>query len=250
MADSMELSETTENPLESAKAKFTAESEKMYSFIEDYIAGEKYLDDLARILIYVGIEKADQTLEKCPPELSGKIKERLTKIALNGNGLKKDSPEVLSSVGTVLRKSGFFGFNSVDSLMGELTTGEQKAFAQNTDDFFAINPILTMNAEENLFKFEDIIMMDDRAVQKVLREVDQQELARALKGADAEAQDKIFRNMSRRAANMLQEDMEFMGPVRIKDVEDSQTRIVKIIRRLEAAGEIVIARSKEDEMIV
>ena len=95
-----------------------------------------------------------------------------------------------------------------------------------------------------------ILMLDDRAIQKVLREVDQQELAKALKSVDTEVQDKIFRNMSKRAASMLKEDMEFMGPVRLKDVEESQQKIVSTIRRLEDSGEIVIARSGEDELVV
>jgi flagellar motor switch protein FliG len=98
--------------------------------------------------------------------------------------------------------------------------------------------------------FEDIVMLDDRAIQKVMREVDSQELAKALKSVDSEVQDKIFKNMSKRAANMLKEDMEYMGPVRLKDVEESQQKIVSIIRHLEDTGEIVVARVGEDELVV
>jgi flagellar motor switch protein FliG len=101
-----------------------------------------------------------------------------------------------------------------------------------------------------MFVFEDIVMLDDRAIQKVMREVDSQELAKALKSVDAEVQDKIFRNMSKRAAGMLKEDMEFMGPIRLKDVEEAQQKIVSIIRHLEDTGEIVVARSGEDELVV
>jgi flagellar motor switch protein FliG len=101
-----------------------------------------------------------------------------------------------------------------------------------------------------MFVFEDIVMLDDRAIQRVLREVDSQELSKALKSVDTEVQDKIFRNMSKRAAQMLKEDMEFMGPVRLKDVEESQQKIVSIIRHLEETGEIVVARAGEDELVV
>jgi flagellar motor switch protein FliG len=101
-----------------------------------------------------------------------------------------------------------------------------------------------------MFVFEDIVMLDDRAIQKVMREVDQQELSKALKSVDAEVQDKIYRNMSKRAAQMLKEDMEFMGPVRLKDVEEAQQKIVAIIRHLEDTGEIVVARAGEDELVV
>ena len=101
-----------------------------------------------------------------------------------------------------------------------------------------------------MFVFEDIVLLDDRAIQKVLREVDSQELAKALKAVDTEVQDKIFRNMSKRASALLKEDMEFMGPIRIRDVEEAQQKIVNIIRKLEDSGEIVVARSGEDELVV
>jgi len=101
-----------------------------------------------------------------------------------------------------------------------------------------------------MFVFEDIVMLDDRAIQKVLREVDSQELAKALKSVDSEVQDKIYKNMSKRAAGMLKEDMEYMGPVRLKDVEEAQQKIVSIIRHLEDTGEIVVARAGEDELVV
>jgi flagellar motor switch protein FliG len=84
----------------------------------------------------------------------------------------------------------------------------------------------------------------------VLREVDSQELAKALKGVDSEVQEKIFRNMSKRAASLLSEDMDFMGPIRLRDVEESQQKIVNIIRKLEDAGEIVVARTGEEELVV
>jgi flagellar motor switch protein FliG len=109
---------------------------------------------------------------------------------------------------------------------------------------------LAEEIKKRMFVFEDIVLLDDRAIQRVLREVDSQELSKALKSVDVEVQDKVFKNMSKRAAAMLKEDMEFMGPVRLKDVEDAQQKIVASIRRLEDSGEIVIARSGEDELVV
>lgn len=103
--------------------------------------------------------------------------------------------------------------------------------------------------KKRMFVFEDILMLDDRTIQKILGEVDQQEMAKALKNADEEVRDKIFRNLSKGAASMLKEDMEFMGPVRLIDVEESQQKIVSVIRRLEDCGEIVICRSTNDEFI-
>ena len=104
--------------------------------------------------------------------------------------------------------------------------------------------------ENFLHLFEDIVLLDDRAIQKVLREVDSNDLAKALKSVDSDAQDKVYRNMSKRAAALLKEDMDYMGPVRLKDVEEAQQKIVNIIRKLEDQGDIVIARAGEDEMVV
>jgi flagellar motor switch protein FliG len=101
-----------------------------------------------------------------------------------------------------------------------------------------------------MFVFEDIIQLDDRAIQAILREVDMKELATALKGVGPEVQEKIFKNMSERAVAMLKEDMEYMGPVRLRVVEESQVKVVNIIRKLEEAGEIVVGRSGEEEVLV
>ena len=101
-----------------------------------------------------------------------------------------------------------------------------------------------------MFVFEDIITMDNRSIQRALREVDASQLAIALKGATEEVQNVIFANMSKRMAEMIREDMEYMGPVRLRDVENAQQKIVNIIRKLEDAGEIVISRGKGDEIIV
>ena len=101
-----------------------------------------------------------------------------------------------------------------------------------------------------MFVFEDVILLDDRAIQQVLKSVESKDLSLALKGSSEDVSEKVFKNMSKRAADMLREDMEFAGPVRVKDVQEAQQRIVNVIRKLEETGEIVIARGGEDEMIV
>ena len=101
-----------------------------------------------------------------------------------------------------------------------------------------------------MFVFEDIVTIDDRSIQRVLREIEPQDLALALKGASEEVERKLYNNMSKRASEMLKEDIEFMGPVRLRDVEEAQQRIVNVIRKLEEAGEIVVARGGGDEIIV
>ena len=103
---------------------------------------------------------------------------------------------------------------------------------------------------KKMFVFEDIVNLDSVGIQRFIREVDNSELAIALKGATDEVKEMIFANMSKRMAEMLREDMDFMGPVRLRDVEEAQQKIVNVIRKLEETGEIVIARGGEDEMIV
>ena len=101
-----------------------------------------------------------------------------------------------------------------------------------------------------MFIFEDIVTLDDVSIQRVLREVETKELALALKGCSEEVANAIYRNQSKRAAAALKEDIEFLGPVRLMDVEKSQQKIVSVIRRLDESGEIVISRGGEDAIIV
>ncbi|MCI8966037.1 MAG: flagellar motor switch protein FliG [Lachnospiraceae bacterium] len=111
-------------------------------------------------------------------------------------------------------------------------------------------PELADEIRKKMFVFEDILLLDDRAIQRVLRDVDNNDLAIACKGSTEEVQNAIFSNMSKRLAEMIREDMEFMGPVRMKDVEEAQQKIVNIIRKLEDSGEIVISRGGGDEIVV
>ena len=103
---------------------------------------------------------------------------------------------------------------------------------------------------QKMFVFEDILLLDDRAIQRVLRDVDNADLGVALKAANEEVQNVIFKNLSKRLAAMIKEDMEFMGPVRMKDVEEAQQKVVSVIRKLEDSGEIVISRGGGDEIVV
>jgi flagellar motor switch protein FliG len=113
------------------------------------------------------------------------------------------------------------------------------------------DPDLVEQIRRLMFVFENILLVNDKGIQKVLKEVDNEELSLSLKTASEELRDKIFRNMSDRAMQLIQEDMEFMGPVRVSDVESAQQKIVDVVRRLEDAGELIISgRGTEKEMIV
>ena len=111
-------------------------------------------------------------------------------------------------------------------------------------------PELADEIRRKMFVFEDILTLDNRAIQTVLREIDNNELAVALKNANEDVQKLIFDNLSSRLAAMINEDMEFMGPVKLKDVEEAQQKIVNIIRKLEDSGEIVVSRGGGDEIVV
>lgn len=131
--------------------------------------------------------------------------------------------------------------------LGKSPEETQRSFMQSLKE---TDPEMAAEIEKRIFVIDDLALMDDRSIQKILRELEMEDLAKALKGVAQEVQDKVFRNMSKRAATLLKEDMGYMGPVRVKDVNEAQQKIVSVFRKLEERGEIVVARSPEDEMIV
>ena len=210
---------------------------------------QEYPQTIALILAYLEPGKAAVILQNLPEEMQAEVSKRLATM-------DRTSPEVLREVERVLEKklstlssedyTAAGGVEAIVEILNLVDRSSEKSIIESLEED---DPDLAEEIKKRMFVFEDIVMLDNRAIQKVLRDVDQQELAKALKSVDTEVQDKIFSNMSKRAASMLKEDMEFMGPVRLKDVEESQQKIVSIIRRLEDSGDIVIARSGEDELV-
>ncbi len=211
---------------------------------------QEHPQTIALILAYLEPNKASVILQSLPHEIQSDVARRIATM-------DRTSPEVLREVERVLEKklstlssedyTAAGGVPSIVEILNLVDRSSEKMIIEALEDE---DPELAEEIKKRMFVFEDIVLLDDRAIQKVLREVDQQELAKALKAVDTEVQDKIFRNMSKRAAGMLKEDMEFMGLIRLKDVEEAQQKIVSIIRHLEDTGEIVIARSGEDELVV
>ncbi|NLK60923.1 MAG: flagellar motor switch protein FliG [Treponema sp.] len=211
---------------------------------------QKHPQTIALILAYLEPVKASIILQNLPDDIQSEVARRIATM-------DRTSPDVLREVERVLEKklstlssedyTAAGGVESIVEILNLVDRSSEKSIIEALEDE---DPDLAEEIKKRMFVFEDIVMLDDRAIQKVLREVDTQELAKALKAVDTEVQDKIFRNMSKRAAGMLKEDMEYMGPVRLKDVEEAQQKIVSIIRHLEDTGEIVIARSGEDELVV
>jgi flagellar motor switch protein FliG len=211
---------------------------------------QEHPQTIALILAYLEPQKASIILQNLPHEVQSDVARRIATM-------DRTSPEVLREVERVLEKKlstlsseDYTTAGGVESIVEILNLVDRASEKQIIEQLEDEDPELAEEIKKRMFVFEDIVMLDDRAIQKVMREVDSQELAKALKSVDTEVQDKIFRNMSKRAAGMLKEDMEYMGPVRLKDVEEAQQKIVSIIRHLEDTGEIVVARAGEDEMVV
>jgi flagellar motor switch protein FliG len=211
---------------------------------------QEHPQTIALILAYLEPQKASIILSSLPHEVQSDVAKRIATM-------DRTSPEVLREVERVLEKklstlssedyTAAGGVPSIVDILNLVDRSTEKTIIESLEEE---DPELAEEIKKRMFVFEDIVLLDDRAIQKVLREVDTSELAKALKAVDSEVQDKIYRNMSKRAATLLKEDMEYMGPVRLKDVEESQQKIVSIIRKLEEQGELVVARSGEDEMVV
>ncbi len=139
------------------------------------------------------------------------------------------------------------GVDAIVAILNTVDRGTEKRIMESLE---IEEPELADEIRKKMFVFEDILLLDDRAIQRVMRDVDNSDLSVALKGANEEVQAAIFKNMSSRMATMIKEDMEFMGPVRMKDVEEAQQKIVGIIRKLEDSAEIVISRGGGDELVV
>ena len=164
------------------------------------------------------------------------------KVQLESDKNTRTSPEVVVEAAYVYKRTGWYGRAMAEEVIENLTPLEISALNYYQDDFFETNPILQMNIENFSISFNELGRLDDRAIQKVLREVDMDVLALALKKADEKVKQKIYRNMSAKAAALLKENMEFMGPVNQINIEEAQCKIIKAAMKLEREGEIVIVK--------
>jgi flagellar motor switch protein FliG len=204
---------------------------------------------IALVLSFLEPRIAAQVLGALPENLQIEV---IKRISL----LERASPDVVKEVEKLLEKkfagvttqtlSAVGGLDTAAEIMNNLDRSTEKNIMERLT---YESPELAEEIRRRMFVFEDILKLDDKSVQLVLREVNTQDLAVALKGASEELKQKIFNNMSKRAQQLLKDEIEFMGPVRVKDVEEAQQKIINIIRRLEEAGEIVIARGGGEELI-
>jgi flagellar motor switch protein FliG len=205
---------------------------------------------IALILAYLDPQKASLILRELPHEIQADVAKRVATMDRTSPDVLREIERVLERKLSTLASEDYTSAGGIDAIVEVLNLVDRSTEKTIIESLEEEDPELAEEIKKKMFVFEDIVLLDDRAIQKVLREVDSAELAKALKAVDTEVQDKIFRNMSKRAASLLKEDMEFMGPIRIRDVEEAQQKIVNIIRKLEDAGEIVVARAGEDELVV
>ncbi|MEI3604594.1 flagellar motor switch protein FliG [Pseudogracilibacillus sp. SE30717A] len=215
----------------------------------NFIQGE-HPQTIALVLSYLDPEQAGQILSELEEEVQADIASRIATM-------DSTPPDIITEIEQVLEKNisssltdnytQTGGIQAVVEVLNEVDRSTERTIL---DALEVQDPELAEEIKKRMFIFDDIVILDNRAIQRVIREVENEDLRLALRVASDEVKDVIFKNMSQRMAETFKEEMEYMGPVRLKDVEEAQTRIVGTIRRLDEIGEIVIARGGGDDIIV
>jgi flagellar motor switch protein FliG len=205
---------------------------------------------IALILCYLQSDKSGQILSALPEDVQAEVAYRIATMSNTSPIVIKEIEKVLDGKLSSVVKSDMKVIGGVQTIVDILNQVDRTTEKNITEGLEKEDAELAEKVKESMFVFEDVITLDDVAIQRVLREVESKELGLALKGCSEEVANAIFRNQSKRAAAALKEDIEFLGPVRLMDVEKAQQRIVGVIRRLDEAGEIVISRGGEDAIIV
>ncbi|MCR5399548.1 MAG: flagellar motor switch protein FliG [Lachnospiraceae bacterium] len=222
-----------------------AEPSQLLNFIQD-----EHPQTIALILSYVAPSQASQIIAALPQERQADVAKRVALMDRTSPDVIKEVEKILESKLASLVNQDYTIVGGVDQVVEILNSVDRGTEKHIMETLEIEEPELADEIRKKMFVFEDILLLDDRAIQRVLRDVDNNDLGLALKGSNEQVQNAIFNNLSKRLATMIKEDMEFMGPVRMKDVEEAQQKIVNIIRKLEDAGEIVISRGGGDEIIV
>jgi flagellar motor switch protein FliG len=221
-----------------------ADPQQLLSFIQD-----EHPQTIALILAYMPLQQSASILSKLSQDLRADVAGRIAMMDQTPPEVIRQVEKVLERkvsnvISTELSKAG--GPKALVDLLSRVDRTTERLILEQLAE---TNPELADEVRNMMFQFEDIVQLDDRAIQTVMREIDGKDLATALKGVGPEVREKIFRNMSERAVNQLKEEMEFMGPVKMKTVEESQKKIVSAIRRLEENGDIQLGRGEEDLLV-
>ncbi|WP_187443341.1 flagellar motor switch protein FliG [Rossellomorea aquimaris] len=222
-----------------------ADAAQILNFIQN-----EHPQTIALILSYLEPQQAGQILSELPQDVQADIARRIA--IMDGT-----SPEVISEVEAILERKlsatvtqDYTQTGGVEAVV-EVLNGVDRSTEKTILDALEIqDPELAEEIKKRMFVFEDIVTLDGRSIQRVIRDCDNEDLLLSLKVSSDEVKEVVFRNMSNRMVETLKEEMEFMGPVRLRDVEEAQSRIVAVIRRLEDSGEIIIARGGGDDIIV
>ncbi len=228
-------------PFEAAR---TADPTQLATLIQN-----EHPQTIALIMAYLQPEKAAIVLQSLAPDTQTEIAKRLALM-------DRTSPDVTREVENYLEKrlSAIIGQDltsagGIESLVGVLNQVDRATEKTIIETMEVQEPSLAEEIKKRLFVFEDVVLIDDRGIQRMMKEIDPKDLSISLKGVTDEVKEKFYKNMSKRAAEMLKEEMAYMGPVRIRDVDQAQQRIVAIVKSLEAKGEIIISRPGEEELI-
>ncbi len=218
---------------------------QLLSFIQD-----EHPQTIALILSYLSPSQSALIISALPQESQADVARRIATMDRTSPDVIQEVERVLESKLANLVNQDYTQIGGVDQVVEILNTTDRGTEKHIMEILEIEDPELADEIRKKMFVFEDILLLDNKAIQRVLREVDNGDLELALKGTNEEVQNAIFTNLSKRLAEMIKEDMEFMGPVRMKDVEDAQQKIVNVIRKLEDTGEIIISRGGGDEVIV
>ena len=221
------------------------DASQLLNFIQD-----EHPQTIALILSYLSPAQAALIISSLHPDRQADVAKRIAVMDRTSPEVIKEVEKVLESKLSSLVNQDYTIIGGVDSVVEILNTVDRGTEKHIMETLEIEEPELADEIRRKMFVFEDILLLDNRAIQRVLRDVENNDLGIALKGANQEVQNAIFDNLSKRLAAMIKEDMEFMGPVRMKDVEEAQQKIVNVIRKLEDSGEIVISRGGGDEIIV
>jgi len=221
------------------------EASQILNFIQD-----EHPQTIALILSYLAPAQAAMIISALTPDRQSDVAKRIAMMDRTSPDVIKEVEKILESKLSSLVNQDYTIIGGVDAVVDILNTVDRSTEKHIMETLEIDEPELADEIRKKMFVFEDILLLDDKAIQRVLRDVENTDLAIALKGANEEVQNVIFNNLSKRLALMIKEDMEFMGPVRMKDVEEAQQKIVNVIRRLEESSEIIISRGGGDEIVV
>ena len=221
------------------------DASQLLNFIQD-----EHPQTIGLILSYLSSSQAALIISALPPDRQSDVAKRIAVMDRTSPDVIKEVEKVLESKLASLINQDYTIIGGIDAVVDILNTVDRGTEKHIMETLEIEEPELADEIRKKMFVFEDILLLEDRAIQRVLREVDNNDLAVALKNANEQVQTAIFNNLSKRLAVMIKEDMDFMGPVRMKDVEEAQQKIVNIIRKLEDSAEIVISRGGGDEIVV